>query len=78
MTSPAAPSILILEDQALVRAGMRELIQISEPHGRIEETSSYGEAVEKLVAEPFDIAFLDIDLRAEKSGLDVPQAHAGS
>jgi two-component system nitrate/nitrite response regulator NarL len=71
MTSPAAPSILILEDQALVRAGMRELIQISEPHGRIQEASSYDEAVEKLAAEPFDIAFLDIDLKAEKSGLDV-------
>jgi two-component system nitrate/nitrite response regulator NarL len=71
MSSPAAPSILILEDQALVRAGMRELVQISEPHGRIQEASSYDEAVEKLAAGLFDIAFLDIDLKGEKSGLDV-------
>ena len=71
MSSPATPSILILEDQALVRAGMRELIQISEPHGRIQEASSYDEAVEKLATGPFDIAFLDIDLKREKSGLDV-------
>jgi len=71
MSSPAAPSILILEDQALVRAGMRELVQISEPHGRIQEASSYDEAVARLAAGPVDIAFLDIDLRREKSGLDV-------
>ena len=71
MSSPAAPSILILEDQALVRAGMRELIQISEPYGRIQEASSYDEAIEKLTTGPVDIAFLDIDLKKEKSGLDV-------
>ena len=71
MSNPVAPSILILEDQALVRAGMRELIQISEPHGRIQEASSYEEAVERLAAAPFDIAFLDIDLKRERSGLDV-------
>ena len=69
--SNLATSILILEDQALVRAGMRELIQISEPHGRIQEAASYEQAVEKLTKEPFDIAFLDIDLKREKSGLDV-------
>jgi two-component system nitrate/nitrite response regulator NarL len=71
MTDSAAPSILILEDQALVRAGMRELIQISEPYGQIQEASSYEEAIEKLTTKTFDIAFLDIDLRKEKSGLDV-------
>jgi two-component system, NarL family, nitrate/nitrite response regulator NarL len=71
MSNPAALSILILEDQALVRAGMRELIQISEPHGQIQETASYDEAVEKLTTKPFDIAFLDIDLKGEKSGVDV-------
>ena len=71
MSHPAALSILILEDQALVRAGMRELIQIAEPYGQIQEASSYDEAVEKLATKPFDIAFLDIDLKREKSGLDV-------
>ena len=44
--TPARPlEILILEDQALVRAGMRALIQISEPHAHIREAASYEEAV---------------------------------
>jgi len=63
-------SILILEDQALVRAGMRELIQISEPRAQIQEASSFDEAVARVEADRFDIAFLDIDLRHGRSGLD--------
>lgn len=62
--------ILILEDQALVRAGMRALIQISEPHARIREAASHDEAVKAAEAGPIDIAFLDIDLKQAKSGLD--------
>jgi two-component system, NarL family, nitrate/nitrite response regulator NarL len=63
-------SILILEDQALVRAGMRELIQISEPNAQIQEAASFDEAVARVEADRFDIAFLDIDLRHGRSGLD--------
>lgn len=63
-------TILILEDQGLVRAGMRELIQISEPHARIVEAAGYDEAVARAEAEPIDIAFLDVDLKGAKSGLD--------
>ncbi|MGE0179113.1 MAG: response regulator [Sphingomonas sp.] len=62
--------ILILEDQALVRAGMRALIQISEPHARIREAATFGEAVKAAEAGPIDIAFLDIDLKQKVSGLD--------
>ncbi len=65
-----ALNILILEDQGLVRAGMRELIQISEPHAQILEAASYEEAIERIAAGPVDIAFLDIDLKGERSGLD--------
>jgi len=65
-----ALNILILEDQGLVRAGMRELIQISEPHALIQEAASYDEALARIAAGPIDIAFLDIDLRGERSGLD--------
>lgn len=64
-------TILILEDQGLVRAGMRELVQISEPHADIQEAASYDEALDRIGAGPIDIAFLDIDLKGEKSGLDV-------
>lgn len=63
-------TILLLEDQALVRAGMRALIQISEPHARILEAASYEEAILRAEAEPIDIAFLDIDLRETRSGMD--------
>ena len=63
-------TILLLEDQGLVRAGMHALIQISEPHARILEAASYEEAVTHAEAEPIDIAFLDIDLKDARSGLD--------
>ena len=63
-------TILLLEDQALVRAGMRALIQISEPHARILEAASYEEAILRAEAEPIDIAFLDIDLKDARSGMD--------
>ena len=63
-------SILILEDQALVRAGMRELIQISEPRAQIQEAASFDQAVARVEADRFDIAFLDIDLKGGRSGLD--------
>ena len=63
-------TILLLEDQGLVRAGMRELIQISEPHAQILEASTYEAAIEQISAGPVDIAFLDIDLKGERSGLD--------
>src|ERR1700730_4527610 len=62
--------ILLLEDQALVRAGMRALIQISEPLATIREAASYDDAVEAVKREAFDIVFLDIDLKEHKNGLD--------
>lgn len=70
MNKAAPLSILLLEDQALVRAGMRELIQISEPRAQIQEAASYDEAVARVEKEAFDIAFLDIDLKGGRSGLD--------
>lgn len=63
-------TILLLEDQSLVRAGMRALIQISEPHAQVLEAGSYEEAVTRAEAAPIDIAFLDIDLKEARSGLD--------
>lgn len=71
MINPLPMRILVLEDQGLVRAGMRELIHICEPHSEIHEASSYEEAVEKLTDNEYQIAFLDIDLKGERSGIDV-------
>ena len=62
--------ILLLEDQALVRAGMKALIQISEPLATIREAACYEEAVALITNTTFDIAFLDIDLKEERTGLD--------
>lgn len=63
-------TILLLEDQALVRAGLRELIQITEPRARIREAATFEEAAARIEAEHFDIAFLDIDLKGGRSGLE--------
>jgi two-component system nitrate/nitrite response regulator NarL len=64
-------SILLLEDQRLVCAGMRALIHISEPTAQIEQAASFDEAVALIETMCFDFAFLDIDLKDQKSGLDV-------
>jgi two-component system nitrate/nitrite response regulator NarL len=63
-------TILLLEDPGLVRAGMRALIQISEPHATVLEAASYEEAITRTESAHIDIAFLDIDLKEARSGLD--------
>jgi CheY-like chemotaxis protein len=70
MNGPAPFLILILEDQSLVRAGMRQLVQICEPRSQIHEASNHDEATAKLTSHTYDIAFLDIDLKSEKSDID--------
>jgi DNA-binding NarL/FixJ family response regulator len=49
---------------------MKALIQISEPLATIREASSYEGAVEAIKNTNFDIAFLDIDLKEQHTGLD--------
>ncbi|WP_284614570.1 response regulator [Aquabacterium humicola] len=72
MNVPAPKSILLLEDMAMVRGGMKALIQLAEPRAQVVEAGSYREAVAQLDARAFDIAFLDIDLKdSEHTGVDV-------
>ena len=71
MAADAELPILLLEDQALVLAGMRALIQLCEPRATIQEARSYEEALAGLAARPIEIAFLDIDLKDGQSGIDV-------
>jgi len=71
LTASAEISILLLEDQGLVRAGMRALIQLCEPRAAIQEAGAYDEAIRSLAASAIDIAFLDIDLKDSRSGIDV-------
>lgn len=63
--------ILIVEDQNLVRAAMRELILLSEPDARITGVGSYEEAVAIFEDKRFDFAFLDIDLKSNLNGKDL-------
>jgi two-component system nitrate/nitrite response regulator NarL len=63
--------VLLLDDHALVRAGMKALIEMTEPRARVEEAASCEEALALLASEPADVAFLDIALKGPRSGLDV-------
>jgi len=63
--------ILILEDQGLVRAGMRELIHICEPDAQIFESATFDDAVEKMAAHFFDFAFIDYELKSNRTGIDL-------
>lgn len=71
MSDSLPPMILLLEDHGMVRSGMKALIQIAEPTARIHEASSCEQAIALLTETPIDIAFLDFDLKSEKTGLDV-------
>lgn len=66
-----AKSVLLVEDQSLVRAGMKTMLHIVEPELLITEAGSYDEALRKLQHYKLDFVLLDIDLRSEKSGLDL-------
>ncbi len=63
--------ILIVEDQALVRAGMRALIQLTEPSAQIHEAGGFEEAIQVLVKHRIDVAFLDYDLNDGYTGLEI-------
>lgn len=65
--------VLLVEDQGLVRAGMRTLLHIVEPQVQVIEAGSFEEAQRLIAQRSFDIVFLDIELRAAKSGLDLLQ-----
>lgn len=64
-------NVLIVEDQGLVRAGMKALLRITDPECKLVEASSYDQAIQLLDTLPFDIVFLDIDLRTLMSGMDI-------
>lgn len=71
MNPSALKHVLIVEDQHLVRAGMIALIQLTEPNSQVVGVANHDDAIELLERQPFDVVFLDIDLRGDKSGMDV-------
>ncbi|MBB4842507.1 DNA-binding NarL/FixJ family response regulator [Paucibacter oligotrophus] len=64
-------NVLIVEDQQLVRAGMKAMLHLTVPHCRIVEAGSYAETLARLAETAFEVVFLDIDLKSEQSGLDL-------
>lgn len=66
-----AKSVLLVEDQSLVRAGMKTMLHMVEPELLITEAGSYEDALRKLQQYQIDFVLLDIDLRSEKTGLDL-------
>lgn len=73
MTTEAysATQILLLENDGLVRSGMKGLIQLAESQAEIHEACSYDEAIEIITRLKIDFAFLDYDLKSDKTGVDV-------
>lgn len=66
-----AMKVLIVEDQGLVRAGMKAMLHLTDPTCSISEAESYEQAIQMLNNLSFDIVFLDIELRSSMSGMDI-------
>jgi DNA-binding NarL/FixJ family response regulator len=71
MSARPAPHVLLLDDHVLVRAGLRALIEICEPDARVDEATSSREALAHLREKAADVAFLDIALKEDVTGVDV-------
>lgn len=66
-----AHRVLIVEDHHLVRAGFKSLLYEVDSRCDVVEAGSYQEAVKLLSEQQFDLLFIDIDLRSERSGIDL-------
>ena len=64
-------NVLIVDDQQLVRAGMKAMLRIAEPACEVAEAGSYDETLALLASGTYDVVFLDIDLRSGPNGMDV-------
>lgn len=63
--------LLIIEDHALLRYGMKSMIERIAPQYQVQEASSYAGAIMKISGIKFDIILIDIDLGEENSGIDI-------
>lgn len=63
--------VLIVEDQGLVCAGMKSLLRTVAPQVSIRDAATYEGALALLESVRFDIVFLDLDLRTDRTGLDL-------
>lgn len=67
---PDAPSVLILEDQAVVRAMLVNVVQQVYPDAAIAEAQLCAEAVAAIERQPFQLALIDLGL-PDGSGVDI-------
>ncbi len=63
-------SVLIADDHAMVRAGLRGYLQEDRSICNIGETASGNETLERLRSEPWDLVILDINM-PDRSGIDI-------
>lgn len=71
MSRLAVANALVVDDQGLVRAGMRSLLERATSRHAVHEASCCEEAIAKLDSMPFELAFLDLHLGGLESGLDI-------
>jgi len=69
--SPLRPCmrILIVDDHAVVREGLKRMLEASEPSWAVEEAANALEALERVRGQAFDVAVVDISMPG-MSGLD--------
>ncbi len=63
---------LLIDDHAVVRSGIRDIVSMSVPNARFSEASCGKEAMELVEQNAFDMAVLDISL-PDESGIDLMQ-----
>jgi len=63
-------NVLIADDHAMVRAGLRGYLQEDPSIRNIGETASGNETLERLRSEPWDLVMLDINM-PDRSGIDI-------
>jgi DNA-binding NarL/FixJ family response regulator len=61
--------ILIVDDHAVVREGLKRMLEASEPSWNVEEAANAFEALDRVRAQHFDVAIMDISMPG-MSGLD--------
>lgn len=70
--APAAkPAILLVDDHALVRRGIRTLLQLAEPAIDVDEAGSVEAALELLGSRDYTLSMIDLDLSGSRTGLDL-------
>lgn len=62
--------LLLVDDHAVVRSGIRDIVSLSAPEARFSEASTAHEAMERILVERFDMVVLDISL-PDESGIEL-------